>query len=117
MRRLRNAWINLRRLARRARRPPSAAPTPRPPGPPRVDFSYTIYWTKQARAWDADRRASVLHALGPVLSQPDFEANLYARRFSVPGLDEHAHAGASLLALRKVLLALQDEHPTPKAED
>ena len=79
------------------------------PNPPRVEFSYTIYWTKQARGWDAARRAAITEALLLVLAQPDFEANAYARRFSVPGLDTQAHAGASLLALKKVLEAFERE--------
>lgn len=118
-RRLRNASINLRRLLRRpsavlsAARPPQTPPAPKPPGPPRVDFSYTVFWTKQVRAWDAQRRAAVGAALSQVVAQPDFEANAYARRYAVPGLDDQAHAGASLLALRKVLAAFQDnDHPS-----
>jgi hypothetical protein len=106
-RRLRNAVVNLRRLLRRAPAP-SAPPAPKPPGPPRADFSYTIFWTKQVRAWDAVRRAAVSAALGPVLAQPDFEANAYARRYAVPGLDDQAHSGLSLIALRKVLAAFMD---------
>ena len=107
LRPLRNFWLNLRR---RLRQPPTpaAAPGPKPLGPPRVDFSYTIYWTKQARSWDAARRAAVQAALRPALAQPDFEANDYERRYRVSGLDEQAHAGASLLALDKVLRALTD---------
>jgi hypothetical protein len=75
---------------------------------PRVDFSYTIYWTKQVRAWDAARRAAVHEALLTVLGQPGFEANAYARRYTVPGLDEQAHSGASLIALKKVLAAFDN---------
>lgn len=104
LRPLRNFWRNLRRRLR----PRPAPPAPRPPGPPRVDFSYTIYWTKQVRSWDAARRAAVAAALRPVLAQPGFEANDYERRYPVPGLDAQGHAGASLLALDKVLRAFQD---------
>jgi hypothetical protein len=86
-------------------RPKPAPPKRAPPGPPRVDFSYTIFWTKQVRGWDPARREAVNAALSRVLAQPDFESNAYARRFTVPGLDEQAHAGASLLALSKVLAA------------
>jgi hypothetical protein len=101
LRPLRNFWRNLRRRWQR----PAPPPKPQPPGPPRVEFSYTIFWTKQVRAWDAARRSAVLAALHPVLAQPGFEGNDYERRYTVPGLDEHAHAGASLLALDKVLHA------------
>ena len=80
--------------------------------PPRIDFSYTIYWTKHARQWNAARRLAVHEALLKVLAQPGFEANAYERRYTVPGLDDQAHAGASLIALKKVLAAL-DENETP----
>lgn len=76
---------------------------------PRVDFSYTIYWTKQVRQWDAPRRAAVHAALLQTLAQPGFAANAYARRYIVPGLDEQAHSGASLIALKKVLAAFNNE--------
>lgn len=79
------------------------------PNPPRVEFSYTIYWTKQARSWEAARRAAIAAALRPVLAQPGFEANAYARRYSVPGLDDQAHSGVSLLALKKVLAAFEQD--------
>lgn len=112
LRRLRNFWRNFKWLLR-GRRPGGPLPRPKrkrtPPGPPRVEFSYTIFWTKQARGWDAARRRAVAAALEEVLRQPGFEANDYARRYRVPGLDEQGHAGASLLALKKVLEALTNE--------
>lgn len=101
LRPLRNFARNLRRKLRRAPTPPA----PKPPGPPRVEYSYTIFWTKQVRAWDTARRAAIAEALRPVLAQPGFEGNDYERRYRVAGLDEQAHAGASLLALDKVLRA------------
>ena len=76
---------------------------------PRIEFSYTIYWTRQVRGWDAARRAAIMEALGPVLAQPGFEPNAYARRYPVLGLDDLAHSGASLLALKKVLAAFEAE--------
>ncbi len=82
---------------------------PRRADAPRVDFSYTVYWTKQVREWGAARRAAVQEALRPVLRRPGFEANAYERRYTVPGLDDLAHSGASLLALKKVLAAFEDE--------
>jgi hypothetical protein len=84
-------------------------PPRRKPNRPQVDFSYTVYWTKQARGWDEARRAAVRAALRNVMSQPGFEANTYQRRYRVEGLDDVAHAGASLMALKKVLNALADE--------
>jgi len=84
---------------------------PRAPRPnaPRIDFSYTVYWTKHVRQWDAARRAAVREALRHVLTQPGFEPNAYARRYTVPGLDAQAHSGASLAALKKVLAAFKNE--------
>ncbi len=101
---LRNFWLNLRRRWAR----PTPPPGPKPLGPPRVDFSYTIYWTKLVRKWEAPHRAEIAAALGPVLTQPTFETNAYERRYRVPGLDDQAHAGASLVALDKVLRAFND---------
>ena len=96
-------WLRMR-LTTLILRPP-----PQNPNPPRVEYSYTIYWTKQAREWNAARRAAVREALLAVLARPSFEANAYERRYPVPGLDEQAHSGASLVALKKVLAALADE--------
>lgn len=76
---------------------------------PRIDFSYTVFWTKQARQWPPERRAEVLAAVQTFLRQPDFQLNAYARRYAVPGLDEQQHSGASLAALEKVLTAFQAE--------
>jgi hypothetical protein len=110
MRRLRNFWRNLRWLLR-GRRPGGPLPRPRrkpaPPGPPRVEFSYIIFWTNQARQWDTARRRSVADALAVVLGGPGFEANDYQRRYHVPGLDDQRHAGASLMALSKVLESME----------
>jgi hypothetical protein len=84
-------------------------PARRGPGRPQVDFSYTVYWTKQVRQWNSARRAAVHAALLAVMAQPGFEANTYERRYVVAGLDDVAHAGASLVALKKVLNAFVDE--------
>jgi predicted PurR-regulated permease PerM len=85
------------------------ATAPGKPDAPRVDFSYTVYWTKHVPEWDAARRAAVREALQQVLSQPGFEPNAYERRYTVPGLDDLAHSGASLVALKKVLAAFENE--------
>jgi hypothetical protein len=71
----------------------------------RIDFSYTVFWTKQARAWDAARRAAVREAVRAVLARPDFLRNAYERRYTVSGLDAQPHSGASLVVLEKVLQA------------
>ena len=74
-----------------------------------VEFSYTVFWTRQVRTWDVSRRVAVQAALQPVLAQADFVNNAFSRHYTVPGLDEQAHAGASLLALDKVLSAFSTE--------
>jgi hypothetical protein len=81
---------------------------PRPSNAPRIDFSYTVYWTKHVRQWEAGRRAAVREALMEILTRPGFEPNAYTRRYRVPGLDEQAHSGASLIALKKVLAAFNE---------
>lgn len=74
----------------------------------RVDYAYRIFWTKQARAWDASRRAEVAAGVRGVMARPDFEHNPVERRFEVPALrDGLAHSGASLAALSEVLRALE----------
>ncbi len=74
----------------------------------RVDYSYAIFWTKQARLWDKSQREAVAQRLGTLIHSPDFEANFYERHYALDGL-EGSHSGASLLALQKVLQALRDE--------
>jgi hypothetical protein len=90
-------------------------PRPKPSNVPRVDFSYTVYWTKQVRQWDAERRAAIRQALLQTLGQPGFEPNAYERRYTVAGLDPEgqAHSGASLIALKKVLTAFSGEENNP----
>ncbi len=79
------------------------------PNEPRVEFSYAVFWVKQARAWDAARRAAVLAAVQDLMRRPDFELNDYHRRYTLPGLGASVHAGRSLAALEKVLIALEAE--------
>lgn len=89
---------------------------------PRIAFSYAVFWTKQARQWDTARQTAMLHAVRAVLRQPGFEPNAYARRYSVPGLDDAApagggaHAGASLVALEQVLAAFLGQSAEPPAQ-
>lgn len=73
----------------------------------RVDYSYTVFWTKQARLWEAERRSAVMHRLEKLLKSPVFQANPYDRNYTLDGV-EGAHSGASLKALAKVLAALKD---------
>ncbi len=74
----------------------------------RVDYSYIIFWTKNARLWEAAKREDVGRHLTDLIASPDFDANFYQRTYLLDGVDG-AHSGASLLALQKVLQALRDE--------
>lgn len=71
--------------------------------------AYTFFWMKEARQWSERRRAAVSLELEELMRGANFEANLYERRYSLPALEEGRHAGASLLALSRVLQAL-DQH-------
>jgi hypothetical protein len=83
---------------------------PRRPAPPlteqSIDFSYTIFWMKMARAWDEAKRQTVLAQVEALIAAPDFINNAFERKYTLAGLDEVAHSGASVLALKKVLEAL-----------
>ena len=74
----------------------------------RVDFSYTVFWTKQVRLWDAAKREAVSRYLAELTASADFDANFYQRTYTLTEVDG-AHSGASLLALQKVLQALRNE--------
>ncbi len=74
----------------------------------RVDYSYTVFWTKNARLWDAAKREAVARQLAELTTSTDFDANFYQRTYTLAGL-AGAHSGASLLALQKVLAALHNQ--------
>ena len=74
----------------------------------RVDYSYTVFWTKQARLWDKSQREGVAQQLAVLIESPDFDANFFERHYTLKQV-EGSHSGASLLALQKVLRALHDE--------
>jgi hypothetical protein len=79
-----------------------------PPGQPDPHLSYVIHWTRLARSWGRARRREVSRAVREQLETRGFEANPFGRRFRVAALDEHAHAGASLEALLKVLEGFEE---------
>jgi hypothetical protein len=82
--------------------------SPKPAEPltaPKIDFAYSIFWTKMTRTWDSERRRLMAERVGAVIHSPDFHDNALERKYMVEGLDEFAHSGASLLALQKVLAA------------
>jgi len=94
---LRMSWLHWWRRAAKA----SDAPNP--------GVAYRVAWTKDARTWDAGRRAAIAEALGHVIRSDGFLANAYDRRYRVPGLDDLRHSGASLVALGDVLEALEHD--------
>jgi rhamnogalacturonyl hydrolase YesR len=73
----------------------------------RVDYSYTVFWMKHARLWDAAKREAALQQLAELLVSADFDPNFYQRTYTLAKIDG-VHSGASLLALQKVLKALRD---------
>src|SRR5512136_682157 len=73
----------------------------------RVDYSYTVFWIKNARLWDAAKREAVAQHLAKLIASTDFDANFYQRVYTLAEV-EGAHSGASLRALHKVLAALRD---------
>lgn len=82
-------------------------PKPEPLTVEKIDYAYTIYWMKTARQWDGGRRARMAERVTAAIESPHFSANAFERKYEVEGLDEIAHSGASLLALAKVLEALE----------
>ncbi|MGD2251679.1 MAG: hypothetical protein PVF70_02060 [Anaerolineales bacterium] len=76
-----------------------------------AEISILADWTSRARGWDAKRRREVRAAIMRKIKQPDFVDEAFERRFHVPELDASAHSGASLLALLKVLDALDADSP------
>ncbi len=89
--------------------PPEPEPPRRPAEPltaPKIDFAYSIFWTKTARAWDDNRRRLMAERVAALVNSPGFTANAFERNYRLEGLDDLAHSGASLLALQKVLEAL-----------
>ena len=91
-------------------RPP--AKPPEPLTEQRIDFAYTVFWTKIVRAWDPIRREQVAKRVSELTASPGFVNNAFSRNFEVEGLEDAslgqtAHSGASLLALQKVLAAFK----------
>ena len=72
-----------------------------------IEFSYTVYWLKIARAWDADQRRLIADRVLAITLSEDFLNNAFERKYTIEGFDDAAHSGASLLALHKVLEALE----------
>ncbi len=69
------------------------------------EYAYTLYWAGCVQHWDPEQRQKVASSLKAVVSSPGFRPNEFYRVYSVPGLDDSAHAGASLIALASILAA------------
>jgi hypothetical protein len=77
------------------------------PDEPDPEMAYVLYWMKTARGWSDARRGQVRAAALEVVDGDGFTANIFERRYQVAGLDDSRHAGASLIALLKVLNGLE----------
>jgi hypothetical protein len=81
------------------------------------DYAYTLYWARQIQEWEAGRRAEIALTVEAVISEPSFRPNEFYRVYSVPGLDDSAHSGASLVALMKVLAAYERTESQGDSDD
>lgn len=95
-------WLNLFKRKRQPKRSDKAEPLTAQ----KIDYAYTIYWTKMARGWERGRQQEMLRRVQTVINAAGFEGNALLRKYAVEGLDDLAHSGSSLLALQKVLQAL-----------
>ncbi len=86
----------------------SSRSRPRSESLPDPELAYTIHWTRLVREWDAERRHRVHIAVRDLVEAEDFRPNQYKRIYRIPELDAEAHAGASLMALHKVLRGFED---------
>jgi hypothetical protein len=73
-----------------------------------IDYSYTVFWTKTARLWSIDQRSSAAKNIDTLINAADFKANPFDRKYALNGV-EGSHSGASLIALKKVLAAFDNE--------
>ena len=67
------------------------------------EYSYRIFWVKQALDWDTQKRAQVQAELQAIIRDDRFVANSYKRQYKLEGFSGQEHAGASLLVLNDVL--------------
>ncbi len=102
---------NIRNLINRILRRPPDKPDPKYSEltPERVDYAYTVFWTKQVRSWTDAERKAVRGAVAAVIYSPDFTASTFERKYQVNPLGSDEYSGASLLALDKVLAAFAED--------
>jgi hypothetical protein len=84
-----------------------------------IDFSLRIYWMKISteQKWTLERIHELRDKVLPVVQASEFEKNLIERRYTVEGLDERAHSGASLMALLDVLYGLEQFDDSESQKD
>lgn len=82
---------------------------------PATHFSYAVHWTQEAGTWDRARRAAAGKALEELVADPAFVPTEFEHRYTIAVIDDRPHPGASLLALRNVLRALDEQAPAPVA--
>lgn len=70
-------------------------------------YSYRIFWAKQALDWSLAKRIQLREELETIIQREDFEPNTYARRYRLDAFSGQKHAGASLLVLQDVLVDLE----------
>lgn len=80
-------------------------------------FSYKIYWTKTAMAWNPEKRTRVLDELRNVMLQASFARNPYRRAYTLKSMDEGSYSGESLACLAEVLEAMTRSEGGTKADD
>jgi len=82
-----------------------------------TDYAYAVYWTKTARAWRPDRRRSALQAVRAIRERPDFRATVHERLYHLDDVNSSVHAGASLIALERVLQAMESDSSGGPADE
>lgn len=109
---IRDGWLKITRRASDKAEDESQNSDPRP-----SDYAYTLYWVRQLQDWDAERKAEIASSVEDVVTESSFRPNEFYRVYSVPGLDDSAHSGASLLALLKVLAAYERTESQGDSDD
>jgi hypothetical protein len=79
-------------------------------------YSYAVHWTRTARTWDGAKRERARITLLDLTRRAEFVPTVYERRYTVTEVDDSAHAGASLVALLRVLEALAAPEGDPAQE-
>ncbi len=71
------------------------------------EFSYRIFWAKQALSWTSEERERIRREVNEVIDREGFEPNEYIRKYSLETSAGRAHAGASMMVLHEVLTDIE----------